>query len=93
MKTVTYQNWTISVFAFDGHWTFHACPINGEPLSNRSLYQSPEVALKQARRYVDRQIWQTKLMAVLDSLLESRTISPTVYAKLVRLIRSCFSFQ
>lgn len=87
MSFHTYQNWDISINSSEGHWIFRVYPAEGEPLSDCSLHQSPEEALRQAQQYIDRQIKRQRIVAVLDTLLEKKEIDAELYIQLVRYLR------
>lgn len=88
MQVHLYQDWVISIAnSSNQRWMFYVCRGDDDPLTNHSLHDSPDNALVEAQRFIDRQIAQQEILETLDSLLESKAISADVFARLIQLLQ------
>lgn len=93
LSRLDYQDWTILVSPIGSHWLYTCCPPEGEPLRHDCVCPDRDLAIAEAKSFIDRMSIRSDLSNLLDDWLELALISSHQYEAIDRLIARLMCIQ
>jgi hypothetical protein len=88
-----HRNWAILLSKTDQKWSYICCPPGGEPLISCQLYLDQEIALAEAKSFIDRMVCRCDLGKWLDELLDNKRITSQEYNRCDQLISQMINIK